>query len=65
MTINSVLPLVSTRTLPEPERKASPVGDARLGSSNRSIVKATSAAEKGVPSENDTSLRSLNQIFRP
>src|SRR5579864_2346731 len=57
--------MIFVSTLPGPERNASPVGECNAGSINCCTVYATSSAEKGVLSENETPLRSLSVICLP
>ena len=54
-----------TFTCPSADRNESPVGEWRFGSISARIVKATSSAENGVPSENKIPSRNLKLIFRP
>ena len=57
--------MIFVATVPGPDRNASPVGECSAGSISCCTVKATSSAENGVPSENESPLRSLKVICRP
>src|SRR3981081_4028211 len=52
-------------TVPGPVLKESPVGECKAGSISCCTVNATSSAENGVPSENETPLRNLKVICFP
>src|SRR5579864_7959682 len=58
----SVGEVIFVSGLPVPDRNVSPVAESSAGSINCWTVYATSSAENGVPSENDTPLCSLNVI---
>src|SRR5271163_1340629 len=57
--------LISLFTYPAEERKGSANGECRAGSINLRMVKATSSAENGVPSEKRTPSRSSKVMDCP